>query len=230
MKKHRRSRRKFKIRRVPNNLRTLTLNLEWEFPVTISGQPAGITNTNYNLALNFPGQFVSFNTTWGSLANPPATYTRLMTTGFFDQYKVNFLSVRFLPNSVNTLVNTSFGDASDTPNLVYRFNDLDDIVDDPSEPQMLGAGILPKQYANGQAVSFRFSQIKRMRGRFINTGLATQSPTTTTVGQTTLPENAYASMKIFFPNLNHGTAPVFYGRIYATWNVTYKGVNSTVVP
>lgn len=220
------------------------------YSVIVSQQ--GVVGVNYPqvvIPLNFPnlaytdnGAFTAAMAYIGFNANNtiPDLYTSLLNSGvpLFDQYKVNGLKARFFANTID--VNTTNSTGSGIGNMVptiYHFNDPDDITAlNPAtiERRMLGSGILPKTYNNisKNGLNFVYKQNKEGRQHWLNTNIiaANNIPTPTTnqtYGSGGYP-SMFGGMKLVFMANNATVNNYNVGRLFVEWDVTFRGVSSTL--
>jgi hypothetical protein len=174
-----------------------------------------------SVALNFPGYYYT-SSTWATMPNQMGSRARLFA--LFDEYRVISLTTKMVIPSLNN----GFVQTADTnDNFMYTYMDVDDYINS-SEAFMLDAGVAPRCY-NGAVstvgdcttVMKNYSDPGRLR-QYINCSLVGTSPLATSyTASGTVPINAYGSIKHLWPNL---LATQYYGRLYATWRVVFRGL------
>lgn len=208
------------------------------------GIPSGQTGVKYVqviASLNFPTFGYYFDgvnaPSWGPLSARSNLYAKLFPNGdLFDQYRVNAVSYRFMPFVVQVDTANDFTNVSE-PKFLYQFNDLDDPIYNSSGNPELGymdSGILPKCYTNGRQITGKFIQPKANKGRWINMSMMNANngnpyPVTSnvfTIGTTPF-ENIGAALKLCLPYRANTTVATPIGRVYFSWDVTFKGIDSS---
>lgn len=229
---------------IPNSKRMFRCKLIYSLIVSQRGT-IGVNYPQVIVPLNFPniaytddGSFTAALDYISHNANNkfPDLYTSLLNAGgppMFDQYKVNSLKVRFIPNTLDVNIVES---ASYTLS-VYQYNDPDDVTAlNPAtiEQRMLGGGILPKCYniVSQRGLNWKYKQNKEGRSHWLNTSLiqanAVPTPgTNPTLGAEGFP-SMFGSMKLVFQNYNAAAAPATLGRCFVEWDITFRGISSTL--
>jgi len=223
------------VRRVKNNMVTMRTLVEAFISInsTNAGGAASVGDLSYAFALNYPTYLginaaANANTaqSWGAMATVTNTLPRLIA--LFDEYKVNSLTIRIIPNEMDTKTSATSPDLADYPSVLYTYNDIDDIVVATGETQMLNSGSRPVQWTFREH-SFKFPQLREKRRVYLNTGNATVNPTTALTGNTMGLTDGYSSLKLLIPKQYQLAAGVtgYFGRIYATWDVTWRGIRNS---
>jgi len=220
---------------VSNESRLARLQLNGMIPAAANSQGvAGTVNLAWSFALNFPGYMVVDSgtygtTTWGAMGSAVGVFSTLYlrAMAMYDEYKVLSLTVRYVPNEIDTLANTSIPDVNDTPSLVYNVNDHDDVGIVTNESYFINAGHKP-QFTT-KVVKRMFKQPANRKSIWLNCGNATLAPTTATTGNNNVGPEAYSAMKFLMPAKSHAAAlgaTYYYGRFYCYWDVLFRGIQS----
>jgi len=215
---------------IPNDLRKFRLKMMGMVPVSFTGN-GGVSLIGYAFPLNNPTIYRSPATTWGQISGAGTAISNVWTRCFgaqaiFDEYKVISLRVRFVPSEQETHGNTSAYDTVDQPSLVYSFNDLDDSNLITTEAYMLNRGVYPKSYTE-HPVTFHFKQLPEKRKIWLNTANYSLNPTTAATVATGPMVDQTSSLKLLFATGTTNLAVASVGRLYAEWDVLFRGLNSS---
>jgi len=224
--------------KISNQERTYNYDIMGEFPVSSYGAATTVYFNTCAIPINFPlylAQSANWNAGGGGafslITGTPAgliasKYSTLFS--FFDEYKVNKLSVIFQPSFswINTSVNIS-GDTSEIPNTMYMYHDYDDVALPASESIVLSSGAMPKMMVAGKRCSTTLYQNDKGTDAWINTSLFGLAPSTTTTSSSILPQQTYKSVKLAFKTSTQAaTTPYYWGRVYVKYNVTFRGITN----
>lgn len=197
------------------------------YSLTMYNTAAALGDVALAFPLNFPGQgrnnagTYAALTTFGGNYNviAPSAAARLFTA--FDEYRVAALKCVFVPYFNNTVSGTTAG--NEDPLLMYWLNDIDDIAS-PTEVAACNMAIVPVPVQGMKRYTHFYKQPRALKERWINTGNVSVLPTAGTTGNTTLPVDAFASVKIFVPRVPSNG---YIGRLYLTWEMEFRAINST---
>lgn len=198
--------------------------MAWQ-PVVQNGLVAGgYADANYNYALHFPtnGLSSSVGGTYGQMSNIPQEYTRAFA--MFDEYRVNKLEIRYIPDEMDTHTSGTLPNVGDYPSIIYIYKDYDDIAGVPTEVSMLSAGTYPIQNTFKNVIKYTMYNPNR---QWMNTAAITLQPGSNLTGSTDLiGPQTFASLKVYFPRQQYPAAggTYYFGRIYAKWDVSFRGV------
>lgn len=222
---------------IANNNRKVRLSFSFIIPASTAAA-ASIQLRSLTFPLNYPGMYRDYAGTRaaisaGSGTAAPQNYSQFFgTNGVFDQYKVQALRFKFMPAEVSTITSTTDYDTVDIPSIIYRFNDNDDDNLMVNEPNALNYGAAPKHFSDGRAIYYTFYQKKENRNRWMNVAGILNNPGSAGVAISEVGATAPAAgMKILFV-INNGSATTtrFFGRVYVTWDVIFRGIATPVPP
>lgn len=234
---------------IGNEKRLCRLRLMWGIPIT-SDATVGVKFIQSIFPLNFPNHAWLDNGTagggsFGALqANGTVTssdiYQRFLNTGsqaLFDLYKVNQVSVRFVPATLDVNNNNTTGVGPAYTLTMFHYNDPDDssnfvTYSTVMESKFLNSGAYPINYnANTQrSVNFVFKQKKQDRHVWLNTAMI-QNNNVITSGLNPTFSNLpmacpFGSLKTMIKGYNNAASLMNLGTLYVTWDVTFKGISS----
>jgi len=173
----------------------------------------------YTAALNFPGYGYTGGA-WALFPNVMGSRARLFA--LFDEYRVLSLTTNCTSNAINSgWVQTT--DTNDS--MVYTYMDVDDFSNS-TESFMLDAGVPARAFGQagnttGVTTYMRNNSAPGRARQYFNCQLITAAPTAAIAQQSTVvPPESYGGIKHLWPNL---LATQYYGRLYATWKVCFRG-------
>lgn len=230
--------------KIPNTKRQFRIKLCYSMIVTQQGV-AGVNYPQIILPLNFPncgnndnGSGLAAYTYMGNIPNTKVNdiYGYLLTAApLFDEYKVHSLKAQFIPNTIDVNINITTGTTNNFATSVYQFNDQDDITlltPATIEQRMLNGGVRPKNYniTSSKGLNFIYKQRSNMKNIWLNTGLiannAVITPTiASTYGSAGFP-GMFGAMKLVFMMSAALATGSTLGRLFVTWDVSFKGINS----
>lgn len=207
--------------RVPNTSRHILMKITGDVPILQVGLGTGGAAAFVNsFPINHPTYYRnSAANLYAQMINYGAGAFALM--GVMDTYKVTGISVKYFPNELDTRTNAAVPDIADTPSIIYCIHDNDDSANITAETEALDAGGKMKSSSYPQQWYARNSN-----PNWYNCSNVGVTPGTAVTTDTNTYPTDYASMKIYIPNLVYGAAGTnyYYGRLYVTWYVVYKGM------
>lgn len=222
-------------RNVPNAMSPFRQKIQCYVSLNI---PAGTEPYNYrnSYPLNFPGRYTNNSGSYGPIIDDASTnrYTAVTRSlanlmDMFDQYRVKSLTVDYVPvvsQVVGGAVPNNFNGLSNAVNYVKDFDDVS-LFADVQEALVSGK----KPLSATRRFKIKMRQLPQNRNRWINCQDVSITPTTPITANTLMFENTYSSIKMLIANLLPDTTNLStLGRLYLTWDVEFKGINTRLSP
>jgi hypothetical protein len=173
----------------------------------------------FSVALNFPGYGYT-GSTWALFPNLMGSRARIFA--LYDEYRVTSLTTRLVAPATNI----GWVQSADTnDNMMYTYMDVDDYANS-TEAFMLDAGVPPRSMNQGGSTSGVITRMANksapgLAKQFFNNGNITVGPSFSPTAGTIVPAESFGAIKHLWPNL---LATQYYGRLYATWRVVFRGL------
>lgn len=186
--------------------------------VSLANTAAGIASVAMSFPLNSPTMYVTPGGVWTQLTTFSNQFTNMIS--MFDVYRVMKLRVKFIPNAVNTNIDTTV--ATNYQFCVHFVHDKDDTNLLANESNALSVSSYPHNYVAGRSVE-RIIKQQQNKKVWFNTQAYNTAPSTATVAGTILSPTFYESIKILHPVMPAATIA---GDYYLTWLVMFSAIRA----
>jgi len=217
--------------KIPNTMKKYPIKVQCYYDVTIAGGLSGIIDPQVIASLNYPGKGITYDgataSTFGAIGISSNLRNYFFVSSPFDEYRVVSLEMTYIPEYVTVSTNT-VGYASPDPQIMYIFRDNDDsqVVASPADQHFMNCGCKPLSTVTARQLTAKFTQLREKKKFWLNTGFWNIIQPTNNVTFAGVPfPDPMSSLKLCWPT-QAANAQSYIGRIYLTWNVIFRGINS----
>jgi len=205
----------------------------------LSTAPTNVTHFDqYGYPINFPGFFMisqdgggTLPTAYGQTVNLPGYYSKFFGGGgglIFDIYYVHKMTIMYVP-FVAFYETSGTSSQTDESQFVMKYLDQDDVIplnasSTVIEAKFLEAGAFPVNVSQGK--NHKWTWTNPNQKQYYNCAAVALAPGTTLTAETAPWPNCFKSLRLGFRVPAAGSSvTVYYGRLYITYDIIFKGIN-----